>query len=187
MSSDQCSYYINRFHEVLIFNCTAKTNRYDMVLCLFLVDNNTRSQLVASALLEDETKSSFIWVLQQLKKVSNDVYPRVIYTDCDLTMVNAISFVFPTSKHNLCIFHIDLNLKKNMKPKLGLQKFNEFWAEFFLCRNSLVCKIFESKWNILIGKYYEISKYLKRMLEPTKESWATCYINKIFNCGINST
>ncbi|CAB4384436.1 unnamed protein product [Rhizophagus irregularis] len=25
------------------------------------------------------------------------------------------------------------------------------------------------------------------MLEPTKESWASCYINKIFNCGINST
>ncbi|CAB5357843.1 unnamed protein product [Rhizophagus irregularis] len=56
ISPDQCSYYI-RFHEVLIFDCTARTNHYDMVLCLFLVvDNNTRS----SALLEDETENSFI-------------------------------------------------------------------------------------------------------------------------------
>ncbi|EXX60448.1 hypothetical protein RirG_179810 [Rhizophagus irregularis DAOM 197198w] len=85
-------------------------------------------------------------------------------------MANTISFVFPTSKHNLCIFHIDLNLKKNVKPKLGLQKFSEFRAEFFSCRNSLVYEIFESKWKILIEKYPEISKYLKRMLEPTKES-----------------
>ncbi|POG71153.1 hypothetical protein GLOIN_2v1775064 [Rhizophagus irregularis DAOM 181602=DAOM 197198] len=118
-------------------------NRYDMVLYLFLVvDNNIRSRLIASVLLEDETENSFIWVLQQLKKF----------------------------QHNLCIFHIDLNLKKNVKPKLGLQKFSEFRAEFFSCRNSLVYEIFESKWKILIEKYPEISKYLKRMLEPTKES-----------------
>ena len=100
MSPNQIFYYI-RFHEVLIFDCTAGTNRHDMVLCLFLiVDNNTRSRLVASALLEDETESSFIWVLQQLKKMSNDFYPQVIYTDCDPAMANAISFVYPMIKHN---------------------------------------------------------------------------------------
>ena len=43
MSPDQIFYY-TRFHEVLIFDCTAGTNRHDMVLCLFLiVDNNTKS------------------------------------------------------------------------------------------------------------------------------------------------
>ncbi|CAB5357844.1 unnamed protein product [Rhizophagus irregularis] len=110
-----------------------------------------------------------------------------IYTDCDPAMANAISFIFPTSKYNLCIFHIDLNLKNNVKPKLRLQKFSEFQAEFFSYCNSLVYEIFESKWKILIEKYPEISKYLKRMLEPTKENWTTCYINEIFNCKINST
>jgi hypothetical protein len=159
-----------------------------MVLCLFLIiDNNTRSRLVASALLEDETENSFIWALQQLKKVSNEIYPRVIYTDCDPAMANAISFVYPNSKHNLCIFHIDLNLKKNVRPKLGTQKFNEFRSEFFSCRNSLIIEIFEEKWKRLHKKYPETAKYLKRMLKPTKESWATCYINEVFNCGINST
>ena len=91
------------------------------------------------------------------------------------------------TKHNLCIFHIDLNLKKNLRPKLGTQKFNKFRSEFFLCRNSLVTEVFEEKWKNLINKYPETTKYLQRMLEPTKESWATCYINKVFNCEINST
>ncbi|PKY38086.1 hypothetical protein RhiirA4_536989 [Rhizophagus irregularis] len=102
-------------------------------------------------------------------QLSSDVYLYVIYTDCDLAIANTISFVFPTSKHNLYIFHINLNLKKNVKPKLGLQKFN-----------------FELKWKILIEKYSEISKYLKQILELTKESWTTCYINEIL-IGINST
>jgi hypothetical protein len=34
------------------------------VLCLFIIiDNNTKSKLIASALLEDETENSFIWAL----------------------------------------------------------------------------------------------------------------------------
>ncbi|CAB4491805.1 unnamed protein product [Rhizophagus irregularis] len=102
-------------------------------------------------------------------------------------MANAISSVYPITKHNLCIFHIDLNFKKNLRPKLNTQNFNEFRSEFFSCRNSLITEIFEAKWKNLINKFPEAAKYLQRMFEPTKESWASCYINKIFNCGINST
>jgi hypothetical protein len=55
MSPDQIFYYI-RFHKILIFDCIARTNRYDMVLYLFLIFNNIRSQLVASALLKMKLK-----------------------------------------------------------------------------------------------------------------------------------
>ena len=85
-----------------------------MVLCLFIIDSNTKSRLIASALLEDETEASFIWALQQLKKASYDINPQVIYTDCDPAMANAINLIYLISRHNLCIFHIDLNLKKNL-------------------------------------------------------------------------
>jgi hypothetical protein len=186
MSPEQRLCY-TRFHEVLLFDCTAGTNRHDMVLCLLIVvDNNTRSRLIASALLEDETENSFIWVLQQLKISSNEIYPRVIYTDNDPAMANAISSIFPQSKHNLCIFHIDLNLKKNLQSKLGAKIFNEFRSDFFICRNSLTEEIFETRWVKLREKYPAAVKYLNKMLEPTKESWATCYINKLFTCGINT-
>ncbi|CAB4489898.1 unnamed protein product [Rhizophagus irregularis] len=170
MSPDQI-YYYTKFHEVLIFDCTAGTNRYDMVLCLFIiVDNNTRSRLVASALLEDETESSFIWVLHQLKKVLNDFYPQVIYTDCDPAMANAISSVYPMTKHNLCIFHIDLNLKKNLRPKLGTQNFNEFRTQQTeslnrllkdtVQKNFLLCQLESEIQNILDNeiKYERITK-----------------------------
>jgi hypothetical protein len=90
------------------------------------------------------------------------------------------------TKHNLYIFHIDLNFKKNVKPKLGTQKFNKFQFEFFLCCNSFVTEIFKVKWKNLINKFPEVAKYLLQMFEPTKESWTSCYINKVFNCGINS-
>ncbi len=117
MLLDQIFYY-TRFHEVLIFDCITRTNCHNIVLYLFLiVNNNIRSRLVISALLENETESSFIWILQQLKKVSNDFYLRVIYTDCDPIMANTISFVYPIIKHNLYIFYINLNLKKKFKTQ----------------------------------------------------------------------
>jgi len=61
------------------------------------------------------------------------------------------------------------------------------FIHFFLCRNSLIPEFFEVQWKTLIEKYPETEKYLKRMLDSTKRSWSVCYINEIFNCGVNST
>ncbi len=95
MLLDQIFYY-TRFHEVLIFDCITRTNCHNIVLYLFLIVNNN---------------------IRQLKKVSNDFYLRVIYTDCDPIMANTISFVYPIIKHNLYIFYINLNLKKKFKTQ----------------------------------------------------------------------
>ncbi|PKB93894.1 hypothetical protein RhiirA5_440066 [Rhizophagus irregularis] len=101
-------------------------------------------------------------------------------------MANAISSVYPITKHNLCIFHIDLNLKKNLRPKLNTQNFNEFRSEFFSCRNSLITEIFEAKWKNLINKFPEAAKYLQRMFEPTKESWANTVQKNFLLCQLES-
>ncbi|CAG8813207.1 5251_t:CDS:2 [Gigaspora margarita] len=48
------------YHDVLFFDTTSRTNKYNMVACFFaMVDNCNRTRLVATVLLEDETKNSF--------------------------------------------------------------------------------------------------------------------------------
>src|SRR5436189_114466 len=43
-----------RFHDVILLDTTAKTNRYSMILCvLILIDNHNRSRLVATAIASD--------------------------------------------------------------------------------------------------------------------------------------
>ena len=70
MSPTQISLWLE-YHDVILNDNTAKTNRYEMPLSLFLaVDNNTRSRLIAQALVSDETTDSYKWILECTKKAT---------------------------------------------------------------------------------------------------------------------
>ncbi|CAG8717248.1 9910_t:CDS:2 [Gigaspora margarita] len=132
--------------------------------CFFVIINNcNRTWLVVTAMLEDETENSFVWALKMIKKCMGDLTPNVVFTDSDLAMNSAINLEFLDSLHCLCIFYIDLNLKKNLRNKLGLSEFKEF------------------------PKYILASGYIKQQLDPFKYKWAICYTNNQFIAGTNST
>lgn len=151
-----------------------------------VIDNCNRTRLVATALLEDETEESFIWALSMIKKGTNDLIPKVVFTDSDPAMANAISLEFPDTIHCLCIFHIDLNLKKNLRNKLKSDEFKAFREEFFHCRNTLISTLFENRWEHLKLKYPSAGNYIRKQLDPLKYKWAVCYTNNQFTAGANS-
>ncbi|CAG8756754.1 15296_t:CDS:2, partial [Cetraspora pellucida] len=67
-----------QYHDVVIVDTTSKTNQFDMILMLIIVvDNNFRNLIVASAIIEDETESTFTWILQELKN-SCEIAPTEI-------------------------------------------------------------------------------------------------------------
>jgi len=86
----------------------------------------------------------------------------------------------------LCIFHIDLNLRKKLKSKLGAH-FEEFRRKFYACRNSLYKELFESRWVQLIDQYPESTKYMVETLYINKESWTTPWIHNQFTASAQST
>jgi hypothetical protein len=186
MRPSQISLY-QQYHDVVLNDNTHKSNRYNMYLSVTLVvDNHERSRLVATALLSDETISSYQWILECLKKSSNNVIPCTLYTDGDLAMIAAIQKVIPETKHNLCFFHIVQNMLKRLRPTLG-SSWNNFWKDFLMCRNSFTSDAFERKWTMLKEQYPEAARYLNRALDSDKTSWATCYTQCAFTAGIQST
>src|SRR6266498_4517848 len=126
-----------KFHDVAINDNTAQTNRYRMYLSLtIIVDNHARSRMAATALVSDETKEIYQWILQCLLCATNGLAPKVLFTDADAGMVAAIHEVLPSTKHNYCIWHICKNLEKNLKGRL-CSKYSDFVKEWNKCRNSL--------------------------------------------------
>ncbi|CAG8770380.1 10749_t:CDS:2, partial [Dentiscutata erythropus] len=175
LSPDQ-QYLWTRYHDVIFLDTTSRTNKYNIVACFFvIIDNCNKSQLVVSALLEDKTKDSFIWTFQMINKYSDPGIAGAIYLE------------FSSSVHCLCLFHIDLNLKKNLRNKLNSDKFREFRTNFFKYRNTMVEDLFESCWEALKLKYTLASSYIKHQLDPTKTKWAVYNINNQFTAGANST
>ncbi len=97
------------YHEVLVTDCTYKSNRFDVPL--FNIVGNTASGstfFVALTILKREKEEDFTWVLEQLKAASNRACcPKVIVTDRDLALMNALTHTFPEAAHLLCQWHIN--------------------------------------------------------------------------------
>ena len=72
---------------------------------------------VAFILVEAECENNFVWALDRLKGLfmRGDAYPRVIVSDRDIVLMNAISVVFLEACNILCRFHIDKNVKIKCK------------------------------------------------------------------------
>ena len=176
-----------RFHDVVITDDTYKTNKYDMALSLFMIiDNNNRTRIVAQALIEDETESTFQWILDCILRGTNCLFPKVIFTDGDLAMAAAIKAKLPDTHHCICLFHVNQNFIKQLKGKLR-NEFTTCHQLFMKTRNSICVEDFERRWQRLISNYPAAQSYLENKLYPIRFSWAYCYTQTRFTAGTTTT
>ncbi|KAL4337819.1 hypothetical protein AHAS_Ahas12G0148300 [Arachis hypogaea] len=104
------------FGDVLAFDATYKRNKYRCPLVAFSGVNQTI--IFAAALICDEKKDTYRWLLQQLKMAMNVKAPVLVITDGDLSMKFAIEKEFPNAHHRLCAWHLIRNATSNIgKPQ----------------------------------------------------------------------
>jgi len=76
---------------VLQLDCTYKTNRFKMPLLNIIgVTNLDTIFTVAFCFMKSETQIDYEWALNQLRYIYGDNYPRVMLTDRELALTNAI-------------------------------------------------------------------------------------------------
>ncbi|CAG8719078.1 17829_t:CDS:2, partial [Cetraspora pellucida] len=142
MSSDQRRLWA-WFYDVIINDNTCKTNKYMMLLSIFIViDSNNRSRIAATAVVSDEMVSTYEWILKQTKLATNGLQPTIIFTDTDPVMQVAITNEYPEAIVRHCAFHIRQNLVKRLKKKLN-NRWDNFISDFYALRNSLVVSDFD--------------------------------------------
>jgi len=96
---------LNAFNIVFFMNSTYKTNKYR--LPLFEIVGVTCIRLTFSgafAYMEAEREKNFVQTLERFRGPFRryDEFPKVIVTDKDLTLMNAIKIMFPNSHNLLC-------------------------------------------------------------------------------------
>lgn len=98
------SFYLLRLnYEVLIMDCTFKTNKFRLSLFNIVgyILLNTSFHL-AFVFTNSRTAETFTWVLEKLQKVYNDLElgsPRTIVTDNENCFITLIREVFPETAH----------------------------------------------------------------------------------------
>ncbi|XVF57931.1 hypothetical protein PTKIN_Ptkin07bG0022000 [Pterospermum kingtungense] len=174
------------FGDVVVFDTTYRTNRYNLVCAPFVGINNHRQTIMfGCAFLLDETTASFTWLFRSFLQSMGDQSPKTIMTDQDHAISKAIEEVFPDSCHRLCLWHIS----KNAPSHLGSLNTNpEFHVLFHKCMQGCESKIeFEETWTKMINDHnLQDHKWLKG-LHKCREKWSTAFSIDIFSSEIKSS
>ncbi|KAJ4809071.1 Protein FAR1-RELATED SEQUENCE 5 [Rhynchospora pubera] len=178
--------YYEKFEDVVVFDTTYRTNKYEMPFANFVgVNNHLQSIFFGCALLQDEQEESFVWLFTTWLEAMHGKAPKSILTDQDQSIGNAVKRVFAGTTHRLCLWHIT----NKFPSKIGMCKSTSgFHKEMSNCiRDSISPEVFEKDWKIIIERYkLEGNTWLNGLYE-IRHSWIPVYNRTIFFAGMNTT
>ena len=132
-----CEAQWKRFPHCLGFDNTYKTNYLGYPLFVAIGATNCNTTFSAAfGLIDNERKEGFDFLFQGLEALRvqiNAGIPQVAITDKDNQMKDALAEVWPDTQQQICIFHINQNVRKKIKsawkkdanPDSGLEDDND--------------------------------------------------------------
>ncbi|KAH6796316.1 hypothetical protein C2S51_037302 [Perilla frutescens var. frutescens] len=174
------------YGDVLVFDTTYRTNKYNMIYAPFVgLNNHKKNVMFGCAFLTDEKIDTFEWLFEVFKKSMKLKCPVTIFTDQDLAITNALSKVFPDARHRLCIWHLYQNAVSRFGRLKGNKAFND---AFQRCLTGCVNKEeFERCWASMVSVHgLEGNTWFARLYD-LREKWCTAYNKDYFSAGILSS
>ncbi|XP_016168103.1 protein FAR1-RELATED SEQUENCE 5-like [Arachis ipaensis] len=170
------------FGDVLVFDSTYRKNLYNRPLVIFSGTNHHRQTIIFGfGLLEDEKISSYKWLLSSFLEVMRHKEPKVVVTNDDESMREAIRCEFPNAIHRLCTWHLARNAVVNIKDKNFCAAFKTVVYDHFDVEE------FEKYWVDMIMSFgLEDNDWVAKTYEK-REMWANAYLCEKFCAGIRTT
>ncbi|XP_022023788.1 protein FAR1-RELATED SEQUENCE 5-like [Helianthus annuus] len=164
-----------QFGDVIAFDSTFRSNKYDMVFVPFTgIDNHHKNVTFGAALLASETAESYNWLLSAFKKCYGRE-PRVVATDQDPAMKKAIREVFTTSRHRLCMWHIMKKVAEKVGPTLKKDKSFRQRICDIVWTDAIQPEDFEEKWKEIMSDFHLTgNKWLSDMY-AIRNDWIPAY------------
>jgi hypothetical protein len=183
-----------RIGQVLIMDCTCKTNRLGWALFVCVgINQHLKSVILAVAAQKSEDISSFDWILDCMKRAVGDQAwknIRMIMTDGDAALLNSLSTRIPHAKHHRCRWHISQNIRTNCLGQLGQEVYKTLTTKYYECVFATTVDAFNSKWVelLLIAQPYpNVARYLTDNIYTTREHWAAAWTDDCCSFNIHTT
>ncbi|XP_030453189.1 protein FAR1-RELATED SEQUENCE 6-like [Syzygium oleosum] len=174
------------FGDVLFFDTTYLTNKYDMSLTTFVgVNHHGQPILYGCGLLSREDVGAYDWLFRSWLECMHGRPPNAIITDQCKMIQAAVAEVFPSSRHRLCLWHI---MKKLPEKLGGLAQYKAI--EKILkgaVYESLNPQEFEESWSKMIEEFnFEKNEWLSSLFVDSHR-WVPIYVKKVFWAGLSTT
>jgi hypothetical protein len=186
------------YPEVLLMDCTYKTNRFGMPLLVIVgISPLLTTFYAAFAFLRGEKEEDYAWALAEVHKIyARQVHrlagPTTVLTDRDQALSNALAAQWPITTHILCIWHINKGVVTNCKKFFETKEaWDAFFDKWHATWRAATVDDGLAAWRDLIARYGERYASLVRYLEttwlPLKKKFWVSYTNKVFTLGNRAT
>lgn len=150
------------------------------------VNHHFQSMLLGCALVADETKSTYVWLMKTWLRAMSGQAPKVIITDQGKALKSAIEEVFPNARHCFSLWHI---LEKIPESLAEVVKNHEnFLHKFNKCIfKSWTDDQFDMRWWKMITRFeLQDDEWIQSLYEDRKR-WVPTYMGDTFLAGMCTT
>lgn len=173
----------NLFSDVVFFDTHYIRNKYRIPFVPVVgVNNHFQFILLGCALIGDETKSTFTWLMRTWLRAVAGHSPKVVITDNTRSLIEATRDVFPNASHCFCPWHV----LTEVGPKLS-HKFDE--TELFLMKfkkciyRSGSSEEFDKRWHEMVRQFDLADDKWMQSLYEDRRKWIPTYMREVFLGG----
>lgn len=174
------------FGDVVFFDTAYLKNEYKLPVAPFIgVNHHFQFLLLGCALVADETKSTYSWLMWVWRRAMGGRAPAVILTDQDKALKEAIADVFPDSRHCFCLWHIISKIPEKLSTVM--RQHDNFMKKFNKCIfRSCTNEQFEKRWWKIVDRCNLKEDVWFQSLYEDREHWIPVFMNDIFLAGIST-
>ena len=189
--------------DILVLDCTYQTNEYNIPLLNIIGASSIgKTTQVGLCFLSGEAEHDFNWAIKALHGLFEGHgirFPRIIITDRQIALMNALKTYFPTSHHLICRWHFNKcvlakargSIHKQVKhtDAEGKEEFFDhtdtvnFMQLFYRCIDTDDVDEFQRLKDELDTDYPVMREYFEKNWWPWKERLAKCYTNQYMHYG----
>ncbi|XP_071727513.1 protein FAR1-RELATED SEQUENCE 5-like [Rutidosis leptorrhynchoides] len=162
------------FGDVVSFDSTFRTNKYDMKFISFTgIDNHKKCVTFGAALLAKEDADSYKWLCEAFKKAFPEE-PQIVLIDQDPSMIVAIEAVFKKARHRLCMWHVTEKITNKIGPAVSNVGFKDSISQI-AWTDKLDPDEFDKRWFSIVARYkLEDNNWLNEMFN-LRRKWIPAY------------
>ncbi|XP_028085338.1 protein FAR-RED IMPAIRED RESPONSE 1-like [Camellia sinensis] len=174
------------FGDVVSFDTTYLTNKYDMPFAPFVVVNHHgHSILFGCGLLSNENTNTFVWLFKEWLSWVSDAPPKAIIIDQCRAMQNAIEIIFPQARHRWCLWHIMKEIPEKLQGHSQYESIKVALSNTVY--DSFTKDEFEEYWEAMIENFNLNDNEWLGILYHERHRWIPAYIKDIFWAGMSTT
>ncbi|KAK3227305.1 hypothetical protein Dsin_007167 [Dipteronia sinensis] len=174
------------FYDVVFFDTFYVRNKYK-IPCVPIIGVNHHFQfiLLGCALIGDENASSFVWLMRTWLKAVGGQAPKVIITDQDKILNEAVADVFPNTRHCFCLWHVLSKIPENLGWVMN--QFENFMGKFNKCiYRSWTDEQFEKRWWKMVENFEMREIEWVHSLYEDRKKWVPTYLHNTFLAGMST-